>query len=62
MTQALELDRDRYLTLLRSAPVQLQAAMAAVNEAVGRAKGKPVGTGDAYDAYKRFCGGPACGP
>lgn len=52
---AMELDRDRYLTLLRSAPVQLQAAMAAVIEAIGRAKGKPVGTGDAYDAYKRFC-------
>ncbi len=52
---ALELDRDRYLTLLRSAPVQLQAAMAAVIEATSRAKGAPVGTGDAYDAYKSFC-------
>jgi cell division control protein 6 len=52
---ALELDRDRYLTLLRSAPVQLQAAMAAVIEATNRAKGESVGTGDAYDAYKSFC-------
>ncbi|MDM8008465.1 MAG: AAA family ATPase [Phycisphaerae bacterium] len=52
---ALELDRDRYLTLLRSAPVQLQAAMAAVIEATSRAKGAPVGTGDTYDAYKSFC-------
>jgi len=52
---ALELDQDRYLTLLRSAPVQLQAAMAAVIEAVNRAKGEPVGTGDAYEAYKSFC-------
>ena len=52
---ALELDRDRYLTLLRSAPVQLQAAMAAVIEATSRSKGSPIGTGDAYDAYKGFC-------
>ena len=52
---ALELDRDRYLTLLRSAPVQLQAAMAAVIEATSRSKGAPIGTGDAYDAYKGFC-------
>jgi len=52
---ATELDRDRYLTLLRSAPAQLQAAMAAVIEATQRSKGKPIGTGEAYDAYKRFC-------
>jgi cell division control protein 6 len=52
---ALEIDRDRYLTLLRSAPAQLQAAMGAVIEAVGRSKGTPVGTGDAYTAYQRFC-------
>jgi len=51
----LELDRDRYLTLLRSAPVQLQAAMAAAIEAISKAKGEPIGTGDAYDAYKSFC-------
>ena len=47
-----ELDQDRYLTLLRSAPVQLQAAMAAVIEATSRSKGAPIGTGEAYDAYQ----------
>ncbi|MCO6438498.1 MAG: AAA family ATPase [Phycisphaerae bacterium] len=52
---AAELDRDRYLTLLRSAPTQLQAAMAAVIEATRRSNGSPIGTGEAYDAYKRFC-------
>ncbi len=52
---AAELDCDRYLTLLRSAPPQLQAAMAACIEATSRAKGEAVGTGDAYVAYKRFC-------
>lgn len=50
-----ELDRDRYLTLLRSAPVQLQAAMGAVIEAIHRSRGASIGTGEAYDAYKAFC-------
>lgn len=52
---ATELDRDRYVTLLRSAPVQLQAAMASVIEASRRAKGAPIGTGETYDAYQKFC-------
>ena len=52
-----ELDSDRYLSLLRSAPPQLQAAMAAVIEAMRRSKGQPIGTGEAYDAYKAFCQG-----
>ena len=52
---AAELDRDRYLTLLRSAPLQLQAAMAAVIEAIRRTKIGSVGTGETYDAYKGFC-------
>jgi len=50
-----ELDQDRYLTLLRSAPLQLQAAMAGVIEATGKVKGASVGTGKAYDAYRAFC-------
>ena len=52
---AIELDRDRYLTLVRSAPPQLQAAMAAVVEATRKIKGGSIGTGEAYDAYKAFC-------
>ena len=52
---ALDLDCDRCLTLLRSAPVQLQAAMAAVIEAVSRSRGAPIGTGDAYGPYKSLC-------
>jgi len=51
-----ELDQDRYLTMLRSAPSQLKASMAAIIEAFGQANKKPVGTGEAYDAYKVFCG------
>jgi len=50
-----ELDQDRYLTLLRSAPVQLQAAMGAIVEATRHSEHGPVGTGEAYDAYKAFC-------
>jgi len=52
---ATELDQDRYLTLLRSAPLQLQAAMAAAIEGVLKVKGEPLGTGEAYEAYKAFC-------
>ncbi len=52
---ATELDQDRYLALLRSAPSQLQAAMAGVIRSTRRAKGRCVGTGEAYDAYQSFC-------
>jgi cell division control protein 6 len=52
---ALDLDKDRYTTLLRSAPLQLQAAMAAIIEAVRKAKKDAVGTGEAYDTYARLC-------
>ena len=52
---ATEIGRDRYLTLLRSAPNQFQAAMAAVIEATRRAKGAAVATGEAYEAYRGFC-------
>jgi cell division control protein 6 len=52
---ATELERDRYLTLVRSAPPQLQATMAGVIEATRKTKNGSIGTGEAYDAYKRFC-------
>ncbi|MEN6425867.1 MAG: AAA family ATPase [Phycisphaerales bacterium] len=52
---AAELDQDRYLALLRSAPAQLQAAMGAVIQATLRVKHGTIGTGEAYDAYRVFC-------
>ena len=52
---ATELDRDRYLTLIRTAPAQLQAAMVAVIEAARRAKGHPIASSAAYDAYETLC-------
>jgi len=50
-----QLDQDRYLTLLHSAPVQLQAVMGAIIEATRQTKKGSVGTGEAYDAYRTFC-------
>ncbi len=52
---ALDLDKDRYTTLLRSAPLQLQAAMVAIIEAVRTTGRNSVGTGEAYDAYTGLC-------
>jgi len=52
---ALDLDKDRYTMLLRSAPLQLQAAMVAIIEAIRKAGKDSVGTGEAYDAYTGLC-------
>jgi len=52
---ATELEQDRYWSLLRSAPLQLQAAMGAVVEATRQNEHGPVDTGGAYDAYRVFC-------
>ena len=51
---AADLAQDRYTTLLRSAPKQFQAAMAAVIDATKQSR-DPIGTGETYDAYKTFC-------
>jgi len=50
-----ELETDRYLTLIRTAPKQMQVVMAAVIEAKHKSKKNMIGTGEAYDAYKNFC-------
>ncbi|MBN2590798.1 MAG: AAA family ATPase [Sedimentisphaerales bacterium] len=52
---AAEFDKDRYLSLLRSAPVQLQAAMASVIQATIQYRDKRLGTGRVYDEYKKIC-------
>jgi archaeal cell division control protein 6 len=52
---AADLDKDRYISLLRTAPVQLQAAMAAVIQAAAHNRGKRLGTGLCYDQYKSIC-------
>jgi archaeal cell division control protein 6 len=50
-----EIETDRYLTLVRTGPAQMQAVMAAVIEAQRKSKKQVLGTGEAYDAYRAFC-------
>ena len=52
---AQELEQDRYILMIRTAPVHLQAAMASVIETQRAADSPSVTTGDAYDQYKSFC-------
>ncbi|MCY2952512.1 MAG: hypothetical protein NTU53_11120 [Planctomycetota bacterium] len=49
------IEHDRYLTMVRTAPVQMRAVLSAVIEAAEKADKEPVGTGDAYDAYRVVC-------
>ncbi len=57
-----ELEEDRYILMIRTAPVHLQAAMASIIEAWRAAKRSSVTTGDAYDKYKEFCSKAALQP
>ena len=41
--------------MIRTAPVQLQAAMAGTIQAARQNHGATIGTGQAYDTYKTFC-------
>jgi archaeal cell division control protein 6 len=50
------LETDRYLTLIRTGPTQMKAVMAAVIEAKRQLKKRVLDTGEAYEAYKVFCG------
>lgn len=49
-----EIERDKYLDMIRSSPRQLQAALYAA--LTGKPKTGALHTGDAYLAYSRFCG------
>ena len=53
-----EIERDKYVTMVRNSPKQLQAALFVAMCPIGAApRGRPKGfyTGDAYLAYERFC-------
>jgi cell division control protein 6 len=50
-----ELDKDRYLTLLGSAPAHFQAALGGIIESVRHSRIQSVGSGEAYDAYTQLC-------
>ena len=50
-----QIEQDKYLTLIRTAPPQLQAALAAVLQAEKQNSGRALATGEAYDSYLDFC-------
>ena len=51
-----QIEQDKYVAMIRTAPRQLQAAMAGVIDATDQGRNGTVGTNDAYEAYRRFCG------
>jgi cell division control protein 6 len=53
---AYHIEHDKYVTMIRTAPPQLQAAMGAVIQASRRPHRGPLSSGEAYDAYQTFCG------
>ncbi len=52
---ARQIEQDKYTTMIRTAPVQLQAALAGIIEGVRTKRADLVGSGEAYDAYRAFC-------
>lgn len=52
---AYHIEHDKYVTMIRTAPPQLQAALAGVIHASKRAKNEPLTTSETYDSYKLFC-------
>jgi len=48
-----EIEKDKYLVMIRTCPKQLQAALYAA--LTGKARGRALHTGDAYLLYERFC-------
>jgi archaeal cell division control protein 6 len=49
-----EIERDKYVAMIKSAPKQLQAALYAIVALASRSK-KPLQIGDCYEAYYSFC-------
>jgi len=52
---AQEIERDKYVDMIRTAPVQLQAVMAAVVLCIRKMHKATVDTYSVYDVYKNFC-------
>ena len=51
-----EIERDKYVTMVKSSPKQLQAALySIISSASVSGSIKPMYTGDAYDGYCSFC-------
>ncbi|MBU0717180.1 MAG: AAA family ATPase, partial [Planctomycetes bacterium] len=49
------IEQDKYTTMIRTAPRQLQAALAAAINAFRVKTGATINTGEVYEAYQRFC-------
>ena len=52
---AMEIEQDKYTMMIRTAPAQLQAALAAAIETSGRRRGRTLTTGEVFDGYRSFC-------
>ncbi len=50
-----EIERDKYVAMIKSSPKQLQAALYSI-VSMAPSSSKPMQTGDAYGAYTAFCG------
>ena len=50
-----EIEQDRYVLMIRSAPAQLQAAMASVIQASRNQRNGFLSTGEAYEVYRALC-------
>jgi len=55
-----EIERDKYVEMMRRSPKHLQAALYA--SLLGKSKGKALHTGDAYLVYDKFCQSVALRP
>ena len=49
------IEQDKYITMIRTAPRQLQAALAAAINASRATRGTTTNTGQVYEAYQRYC-------
>jgi len=52
---AMEIEQDKYTMMIRTAPPQMQAVLAAAIEVVGKKRGHTITTGDVFDGYRCFC-------
>ncbi len=50
-----EIEQDRYVMMIRTAPIHLQATMGAVIEAARTRPSASLATGQVFDAYQAFC-------
>lgn len=50
-----QIEHDKYITMIRTAPPQLQIVMAAVIQAIRKKQDSPIDTSHAYATYAVFC-------